>query len=59
MSTKPFPPTDEAIMKQSATIGNYRVVEFGCVNMIEVVTIVLCLFCAFIFLAHAVDAYFT
>ena len=58
MGTKPFRQTDEAILKQAQAIKRLCQCN-GVRKMIEVVTIVLGLFCAGIFIAHAVDAYLT
>jgi hypothetical protein len=56
VGTKPFRRTDEAILKRArATTPTCSVTQ--AVKMIEVVTAILGLFCAGIFVAHAVDAY--
>ena len=54
--TKPFCPSDEAALKQTAVIKrtNIKIVER---QMIETVTAMLGLLSVAIFLAHAIDAY--
>jgi hypothetical protein len=56
--TKPFCGIFEAILKQASAI-DVPSLSVRVRKMIEVVTVVLGVFCVGIFLAHAVDAYRT
>ena len=54
--TKPFSGPDKAGLKPGSPITRTSSVT-GCVKMIEAVAVILGLFCAGIFVAHAVHAY--